>query len=80
MIEQWGKHMEVQVIESKELLETVEPFKSDICYGNGGIPKTYGYIGFAKGEGFYQTGMSGEKSFPLKFYKKIRTRSIKTVR
>lgn len=33
MTEQWGKHMEVRVIESKELLETVEPLKSDICYG-----------------------------------------------
>ncbi|MDY3995949.1 MAG: hypothetical protein SOY81_03150 [Dorea longicatena] len=41
MTEQWGKHMEVQVIESKELLETVEPFEiRHLLWGTERIPKT----------------------------------------
>lgn len=69
MIEQWGKHMEVQVIESKELLETVEPFEiRHLLWGTERIPKTYGYIGFAKGEGFYLKLVCLEKN-PLRIYK-----------
>ena len=69
MTEQWGKHMEVQVIESKELLETVEPFEiRHLLWGTERIPKTYGYIGFVKGEGFYLKLVCLEKN-PLRIYK-----------
>lgn len=68
MTEQWGKHMEVQVIESKELLETVEPFEiRHLLWGTERIPKTYGYIGFVKGEGFYLKLVCLEKN-PLRIY------------
>lgn len=69
MTEQWGKHMEVRVIESKELLETVEPFEiRHLLWGTERIPKTYGYIGFVKGEGFYLKLVCLEKN-PLRIYK-----------
>ena len=69
MTEQWGKHMEVQMIESKELLETVEPFEiRHLLWGTERIPKTYGYIGFVKGEGFYLKLVCLEKN-PLRIYK-----------
>ena len=61
--------MEVRVIESKELLETVEPFEiRHLLWGTERIPKTYGYIGFVKGEGFYLKLVCLEKN-PLRIYK-----------
>lgn len=70
MIEQWGRHMEVQLIEDKELLKTVEPFEiTHLLWGTERIPKTYGYIGFAKGEGFYLELVCLEEN-PLRIYKK----------
>nr|WP_296032793.1 carbohydrate-binding family 9-like protein [uncultured Dorea sp.] len=62
--------MEVQLIESEELLDTVEPFEiTHLLWGTDQIPKTYGYIGFAKGEGFYLKLVCLEKN-PLRIYKK----------
>ncbi len=61
--------MEVQLIKSKELLETLEPFEvKHLLWGTEKIPKTYGYIGFAKGEGFYLKLVCLEKN-PLRIYK-----------
>ena len=46
--------MEVQLIENKELLESVELFKiENLLWGTEKIAKTYGYIGFVPGDGLY---------------------------
>ena len=65
-----NQHMEVQLIESKELLEISRTcLKSrHLLWGTERIPKTYGYIGFVKGEGFYLKLVCLEKN-PLRIYK-----------
>lgn len=61
--------MEVRLIENKELLESVELFKiENLLWGTEKIAKTYGYIGFAQGEGLYIKLVCEEKD-PLRVYK-----------
>ena len=62
--------MEVQLIENKELLESVELFKiENLLWGTEKIAKTYGYIGFVPGDGLYIKLVCEEKN-PLRIYKK----------
>lgn len=61
--------MEVRLIENKELLESVELFKiENLLWGTEKIAKTYGYIGFVPGDGFYIKLVCEEKN-PLRIYK-----------
>ena len=82
MTEQWGKHMEVRVIESKELLETVEPFEiRQSVMGNGEDSKNIWLYWICKRRRILsQTGMSGEKSSPNLVRKIEDPGLIKTVR
>ena len=59
-----------ELIESKELLEISRTcLKSrHLLWGTERIPKTYGYIGFAKGEGLYLKLVCLEKD-PFRIYK-----------
>lgn len=61
--------MEVQLIEKKELLESVEPFEiKNLLWGTEKIAKTYGYIGFVPKDGLYLKLVCLEKN-PLRVYK-----------
>ncbi len=61
--------MEVQLIENKELLKSVEPFEiKNLLWGTEKIAKTYGYIGFVPEDGLYLKLVCLEKN-PLRVYK-----------
>ncbi len=61
--------MEVQLIEKKELLESLEPFEiKNLLWGTEKIAKTYGYIGFVPEDGLYLKLVCLEKN-PLRVYK-----------
>lgn len=64
--------MEVKVIEKGEQLEQLTPFHVDnLLWGTEKSPKTYGYIGFVEGDGFYLK-MICEENNPLRNYTKDR--------
>lgn len=60
--------MEVKMIDGVEQLEQTAPFFVDkLLWGTKSIPKTYGYLGFVKGDGFYLKMICEEKD-PLRTY------------
>ena len=63
--------MEVQVIENKELLESVEPFEiANLLWGTEKIAKTYGYIGFVPEDELYLKLVCLGKN-PFRVYKEV---------
>lgn len=61
--------MKIEVIRNAEELEQVTPFQVDcLLWGTKFSPKTYGYIGFVPGDGFYLK-MVCEEADPLRSYK-----------
>lgn len=62
--------MKAAIIKSKTELESLTPFYVDnLLWGTKSIPKTYGYIGFVPGDGFYLK-MICEESDPLRTFTK----------
>lgn len=60
--------MVVEIIQSSKELESTKPFQIDkLLWGTESIPKTYGYIGFVPGDGFYVKMVCEEKN-PLRNY------------
>ena len=63
--------MIVEVINSKDELESVEPFRVEyLLWGTKMIPETYGYLGFVPEKGFYLK-MICEESEPLRTYENV---------
>lgn len=61
--------MKVKIIKSAAELESLPPFYVDkLLWGTKSIPRTYGFIGFVPGDGFYLR-MICEESEPLCTYK-----------
>ena len=66
--------MIIKVINSKDELEALEPFRVEyLLWGTKRIPKTYGYLGFVRDEGFYLKMVCEEKE-PLRTYETVRWR------
>lgn len=62
--------MKVEIIDGADRLEQTEPFYVDkLLWGTKSIPKTYGYLGFVPGDGFYLKMICEEKN-PLRTYTK----------
>lgn len=60
--------MKVKIMRSAAELESLTPFQvNHLLWGTKSIPKTYGYIGFVPGDGFYLK-MICEESNPLCMY------------
>lgn len=60
--------MEVEILKKKEDLEQTMPFRVEcLLWGTKDIPKTYGYLGFLPGDGFYLKMICEEKN-PLRTY------------
>ena len=63
--------MIIKVINSKDELEALEPFRVEyLLWGTKRIPKTYGYLGFVRDEGFYLKMVCEEKE-PLRTYENV---------
>lgn len=61
--------MKVKIIENAEALDKTEPFQVDhLLWGTKSIPKTYAYLGFVPGDGFYLKMVCEEKN-PFRTYK-----------
>ena len=55
--------MNVEIIQNEAQLETLEPFYVDkLLWGTKEAPRTYGYIGFVPGDGFYLKMVCEEKN------------------
>lgn len=62
--------MKVGIINNANELESLEPFEVGcLLWGTEKIPKTYGYLGFVPGDGFYLKMICMEKD-PLRTYDK----------
>jgi len=62
--------MKVKAISNAAELERVSPFRVEcLLWGTKEIPKTYGYLGFVPGDGFYLKMVCEEKE-PLRKYMK----------
>ena len=62
--------MKVEIINNANELESLEPFEvSCLLWGTEKIPKTYGYLGFVPGDGFYLKMICVEKD-PLRTFEK----------
>lgn len=60
--------MNVEILNQVQELENTEPFQVDcLLWGTKAIPKTYGYLGFVPGDGFYLK-MICEESDPMRTY------------
>lgn len=62
--------VKVEIINNANELESLEPFEvSCLLWGTEKIPKTYGYLGFVPGDGFYLKMICVEKD-PLRTFEK----------
>ena len=62
--------MKIKIIKNAVELMNVEPYQVDcLLWGTKKIPKTYGYLGFVQGDGFYLK-MICEEQDPLRTYTK----------
>lgn len=64
--------LKVKMIRAKEELDRLEPFPVDqLLWGTKEIPRTYGYLGFVPGDGFYLKMVCEERD-PLRTYTQCR--------
>lgn len=64
--------MNVKIMENAEALDKTEPFQVNcLLWGTKSIPKTYAYLGFVPGDGFYLKMVCEEKN-PFRTYKNDR--------
>lgn len=63
--------MKVKILNNPNELNTVSPFEvNNLLWGTKSIPKTYGYLGFVPGDGFYLR-MVCEEPEPLRTFTQI---------
>ena len=73
-----GSMMNVKILKDKEELNTVAPCEiGHLLWGTSSIPRTYFYIGFVPGDGFYVRMVCEERDPRRTFTSPTWTRSIR---